>query len=652
MKAIVFAYHDIGCIGLLSLIKSGYDILSVITHADQKKENIFFRSVKKIALKNNIPVFMPININNIIWIIYLKKINPDILFSFYYRNILCKDILSIPKFGAFNLHGSLLPKYRGCCPLNWSIINGEDQTGVTLHRMTEKIDHGPIIAQVKVKIHKSDDAISLHKKMCNAAFNMLNNVLPEILNKNIYAMSSNYSSSSYFGKRSREDGLIDWNQPAEKIYNFIRGLSKPWPGAFSYLDNKKIIFWKAKIINNIHDIFPGCIIHMNPFIISCKIKALKIISAQYTNYEFNNKVNIHKLSIIKNKKFIIDTHKIYRSNSKKILILGINGFIGYHITKRLLKNSNYQIYGLDLKQDLIKKFIYNSQIKFLQGNIKCCTNWIKRTIKNCDIVLPLIAIARPIEYVQEPIKTFELDFEENLKIIRYCVKYKKRLIFPSTSEVYGMCTDKYFHEIKSNLITGSINKQRWIYASSKQLLDRIIWAYGKENNLSFTIFRPFNWVGSRLDSFIIAQKNRARVITQMIFNIAHGLPIILINNGKQKRCFTDISDGIEALFNIIENKKNNCNQKIINIGNPKNEYSILELAKIIVSMFQKYTSKKNFPKFCGFKNLDGHLYYGSGYQDIQHRKPNIDIAKTILNWNPIIPIHTTISYMLKFFLQL
>lgn len=652
MKAIIFAYHDIGCIGLLSLIRSGYKILSVITHNDQKNENIFFSSVKNIALKKNIPVFISETINTSMWIEYFKKLEPDVIFSFYYRNILCSEILKIPKFGAFNLHGSLLPKYRGCCPLNWSIIRGEHQTGVTLHRMTEKIDHGPIISQIKININKLENAISLHKRICYAAYNMLNKILPVILKKNFCETPQNCHDASYFRKRSPEDGLINWDQSAKKIYNFIRGLTKPWPGAFSYFNNKKIIFWKSKIIKKNYDIDPGLIIQFNPLIISCKIQALNVISAQYAKHIFNNKINIYHLSMIKNKKYVIYPHLTSTPTLKKILILGINGFIGYHITKRLLKSNNYKIYGLDLKKNLIEKFIHNPKMNFLQKNIKFCSRWVRETIKKCDIILPLIAIARPMQYVQEPIKTFELDFEENLKIIRYCVKYKKRLIFPSTSEVYGMCTDKEFHEIDSNFITGSVQHQRWIYASSKQLLDRIIWAYGKSNNLLFTIFRPFNWVGSRLDDFKIAQTNHARVITQMIFNIAHGLPINLVNHGKQKRCFTDIYDGIEALFSIIENKKNNCNQTIINIGNPKNEYSILELAKIIVHTFQKFKSSNIFPKFSGFRNLRGDEYYGFGYQDIEYRKPNIGIAQKLLDWKPKIQIHNTISYMIKFFLKL
>lgn len=168
-------------------------------------------------------------------------------------------------------------------------------------------------------------------------------------------------------------------------------------------------------------------------------------------------------------------------------------------------------------------------------------------------MLPLVAIATPIEYTRNPLRVFELDFEENLRIIRYCVKYRKRIIFPSTSEVYGMCSDKYFDEDHSNLIVGPVNKPRWIYSVSKQLLDRVIWAYGEKEGLQFTLFRPFNWMGPRLDNLNAARIGSSRAITQLILNLVEGSPIKLIDGGKQKRCFTDIRDGIEALYRIIEN---------------------------------------------------------------------------------------------------
>lgn len=267
------------------------------------------------------------------------------------------------------------------------------------------------------------------------------------------------------------------------------------------------------------------------------------------------------------------------------------------------------------------------------------------------MVLPLVAIATPIEYTRNPLRVFELDFEENLKIIRYCVKYRKRIIFPSTSEVYGMCTDNVFDEDSSNLIVGPVNKPRWIYSVSKQLLDRVIWAYGEKEGLRFTLFRPFNWMGPRLDSLNSARIGSSRAITQLILNLVEGSPIKLIEGGKQKRCFTDIRDGIEALYRIIENAGGRCDGEIINIGNPENEASIKELAEMLLESFDKHPLRNHFPPFAGLRVVESSSYYGKGYQDVEHRKPNIRNAKRCLDWEPTIDMRETVDETLDFFLR-
>lgn len=267
------------------------------------------------------------------------------------------------------------------------------------------------------------------------------------------------------------------------------------------------------------------------------------------------------------------------------------------------------------------------------------------------MILPLVAIATPIEYTRNPLKVFELDFEQNLKIVRDCVKYQKRIVFPSTSEVYGMCNDKDFDEDTSNLIVGPINKQRWIYSVSKQLLDRVIWAYGAKNELNFTLFRPFNWMGPRLDNLNAARIGSSRAITQLILNLVEGSPIKLVDGGAQKRCFTDISDGIEALFRIIENKDDNCNGQIINIGNPDNEASIRELGEMLLDCFERHPLRSHFPPFAGFKEIESSSYYGKGYQDVEHRKPSITNAKRLLHWAPTVEMKQTVEETLDYFLR-
>ena len=334
-----------------------------------------------------------------------------------------------------------------------------------------------------------------------------------------------------------------------------------------------------------------------------------------------------------------------------MLILGVNGFIGNALSERLLASGDYEVHGMDLNDNAIKRLHHEQDFYFHEGDISIHREWIEFHVKKCDVILPLVAIATPIEYTRNPIKVFELDFEENLRIVRYCVKYKKRIIFPSTSEVYGMSDDANFNEDTSRLILGPINKQRWIYSCSKQLLDRVIWAYGQSEGLKFTLFRPFNWIGPRLDSLHAARIGSSRAITQLILNLIEGTPIQLIDGGEQKRCFTDVADGIECLFRIIENKDDVCNGQIINIGNPDNEYSIRHLAEALLESFNKHSLRDQFPPFAGMHKIESHSYYGDGYQDVQYRKPSIENARRLLDWNPTIGMEHSIDQTLDYFLQ-
>jgi len=331
--------------------------------------------------------------------------------------------------------------------------------------------------------------------------------------------------------------------------------------------------------------------------------------------------------------------------------MGVNGFIGNALGKRLLESGKYEVHGMDLHSDSIESLIDMPGFHFDEGDISIHREWIEYHIKKCDLVIPLVAIATPIEYTRNPLGVFELDFEENLRVVRYCVKYGKRIIFPSTSEVYGMCDEDEFDEDNSRLILGPIRMQRWIYSCCKQLLDRVIWAYGQEKGLAFTLFRPFNWMGPRLDSLDSARIGSSRAITQLILNLVEGSPIQLIDGGNQKRCFTDVSDGVECLFRIIENRNGVCDGRIINIGSPDNEASIRELAEILVAKFQQHPLRSKFPLFAGFREVESSTYYGVGYQDVQHRKPSIRNARQLLNWAPTVGLEQSVEETLDFFLR-
>lgn len=337
--------------------------------------------------------------------------------------------------------------------------------------------------------------------------------------------------------------------------------------------------------------------------------------------------------------------------TKKILILGVNGFIGSALSETILKQKDWHIYGMDMACDKLEECLNHPRFHFVEGDITINKEWIEYHVKKCDVVLPLVAIATPILYVKEPLKVFELDFEANLSIIRQCVLYKKRVIFPSTSEVYGMSLDEEFDEETSCLVLGPIHKQRWIYSCSKQLLDRVIYAYGVQQGLDYTLIRPFNWIGPKLDSIFASKEGSSRVLTQFIGDILYKSEIRLVDGGQQRRCFTDINDGIEALLKIIENDQNKASGKIFNLGNPKNDLSIRELALLLIDLLKEYPYFKTFAENVKIIEVSANDHYGQHFQDVLKRVPSIKNAQEILNWEPKIDLRTSIRKTLDFHLS-
>ncbi|MGB8433126.1 MAG: bifunctional UDP-4-keto-pentose/UDP-xylose synthase [Burkholderiales bacterium] len=319
---------------------------------------------------------------------------------------------------------------------------------------------------------------------------------------------------------------------------------------------------------------------------------------------------------------------------KKILILGVNGFIGHHLSKRIIASTPWDVYGMDMGTDRVADLLDEKRFHFFEGDITINKEWMEYHIRKCDTVLPLVAIATPATYVKEPLRVFELDFEANLPIVRACVKHRKRLIFPSTSEVYGMSRDREFDSDTSDLVLGPINKPRWIYSCAKQLMDRVIWAYGMEQNLDFTLFRPFNWIGAGLDSINTPKEGSSRVITQFLGHIVRGEPIKLVDGGQQKRSFTYIDDGIDALLKIIQNPQGVASGKIYNIGNPKNNLSVRRLAELMLKKALKYDEYRSHAKRVKIVNVAAAAYYGKGYQDVQNRVPQIANTRRELRWTP------------------
>ncbi len=334
----------------------------------------------------------------------------------------------------------------------------------------------------------------------------------------------------------------------------------------------------------------------------------------------------------------------------KVLILGVNGFIGNSLTEHILKEKDWEVYGMDMASDKLDQCLGHDRFRFVEGDITINKEYIEYHVRKCDVVIPLVAIATPAAYVKDPLRVFELDFEANLEIVRKCVRYNKRVIFPSTSEVYGMCADGSFDEESSNLVYGPINKPRWIYACSKQLMDRVIHAYGLTNGLRYTLFRPFNWIGPKLDNILEPKEGSSRVLTQFIGNILRGKEIQLVDGGSQRRSFTYIEDGIDALIRIIENKDNAADGRIFNIGNPANDMSIKELAETLVALIKTYPDCEKMASAVKIVNVSSGQYYGAGYQDIQTRVPSIKNAEQYLGWKPTTDLATGLRKTLDYHL--
>ncbi|WP_249673136.1 bifunctional UDP-4-amino-4-deoxy-L-arabinose formyltransferase/UDP-glucuronic acid oxidase ArnA [Pseudomonas abieticivorans] len=650
-KAVVFAYHDIGCTGIQALLDAGYEVAAVFTHADDPKENTFYASVAQLCARNGIPVHAPEDANHPIWVERIRALNADFIFSFYYRNLLGEELLACAKQGAYNLHGSLLPQYRGRAPANWVLVNGESQTGVTLHRMVKRADAGAIAAQQRVAIERSDTGLSLHAKLREAAAQLLRDTLPQLAAGKVSETAQDESKASTYGRRTPADGLLDWSKPAEQLFNLVRAVTQPYPGAFCAVGEHKLIVWAAEVVAGNEGMAPGQVISCEPLRIACGTDSLEIRAGQRgdAGLYLSGPQLAREMGLVNGSR-LVSKQTGRPARRTRVLILGVNGFIGNHLSERLLRDERYEVFGLDIGSDAIEHLRNHPRFHFVEGDISIHSEWIEYHIKKCDVVLPLVAIATPIEYTRNPLRVFELDFEENLKIVRHCVKYNKRVIFPSTSEVYGMCQDSHFDENTSNLIVGPINKQRWIYSVSKQLLDRVIWAYG-DKGLKFTLFRPFNWMGPRLDRLDSARIGSSRAITQLILHLVEGTPIRLVDGGEQKRTFTDVDDGIEALARIIENRDGKCDGEIINIGNPDNEASIRQLGEELLRQFEAHPLRGNFPPFAGFREIESKAFYGNGYQDVTHRTPSIENARRLIDWTPTIELSETIGKTLDFFLR-
>ena len=333
----------------------------------------------------------------------------------------------------------------------------------------------------------------------------------------------------------------------------------------------------------------------------------------------------------------------------RIFLPGAGGFIGSHLIEKILNKSDYEVSAFDINGKSLERFAGHERFSFHQGDIFKENDWMEEQVAACDVVLPFAGVARPAYYLTNPLWTFELDFEQNLRIVRLCVEHKKRVIFPSTSEVYGLSSDSVLLEDESPLIVGPICKMRWIYSCGKQMMDRVITAYGQERGLQYTLFRPFNWVGPRLDTMEDARAHKARSITQIIYDAMNCGEVTLVGGGEQRRSFTWIGDGTDALMALLKNEGGRADGQIFNIGNPDNNFSIRELAEIILDEMRQDPRFAPRAEKVRLVSVPAEKYYSNGYDDMKNRVPSIDKMKKLMGWTPKVSLREAVRMTLDEF---
>ena len=247
-RILFFGYSEVGFACLDLLVQRGCDIIGLVTHEDHPDEKIWFKTPAVAATEHGIPVFTPESVNTPEWREKIREMKPDLILSVYYRHMIGQAILDIPPLGAFNMHGSLLPKYRGRAPINWAVLHGEPRIGMTLHRMVKRADAGEIIDQESIDISLTDTAEQAFRKVLPCAPTVLARQLDHLLTGTTTGTPQDEAQATYFGGRKPEDGRIDWPRTSEEIFNLIRAVTDPYPGAFTEFGDAKLMVWWAEPI--------------------------------------------------------------------------------------------------------------------------------------------------------------------------------------------------------------------------------------------------------------------------------------------------------------------------------------------------------------------------------------------------------------------
>lgn len=327
----------------------------------------------------------------------------------------------------------------------------------------------------------------------------------------------------------------------------------------------------------------------------------------------------------------------------KLVILGAGGFIGSNLVEYLIDQAEHQVVGIDVTAEKLRG-IEGPNFEFIEANIAEAPQVADGVIEQADTVVDLIAYANPSIYVETPLEVVQLNFFENLRIAETCMKHGKRLIQYSTSEVYGKNpAGATFNEDESDLILGPVTKHRWIYAASKQVLERMLHGYGLAGDLEYTIIRPFNFVGPRFDYLVPAgSKGGPRVFAHFMSALLTGGPMYLVDGGEQRRSFTHIADANRAFATLLDHPQ--ARNEVFNVGNPATDTSVRELAVLMTNLYAELTGSTPQNELVA---ISGEEFYGAGYEDTNRVPPDISKLES-LGWSPRLDLEQTFRDAIKY----
>ena len=567
---------------------------------------------------------------------------PDFLFSFYYRQMLAPRCSRFPPRGALNMHGSLLPKYRGRVPVNWAVITGSARpaprcTTWSRSRMPATSSPSrpcrscPTIRRVEV-FNKVTVAAELRStELCPASLAGAHRRMRQDLFRGVLLRRPPSGRRPHRLEPAGARRSTTWcaasprptpapSRVAGRMVRILRTLLAARPPRRAS-DARRSTAQAGRCYARMRRRRSAA----RPLPRGGRYNAVRrdLRRAGDTPPVYLTSTELAREPCLRAPDMKEDLHPRRQRLHRPPPVASASS-----------RPPTGRSTAWTCSNERVADLLEHERFHFFEGDITINREWIEYHIRKCDTVLPLVAIATPATYVKEPLRVFELDFEANLPIVRSCVKYGKRILFPSTSEVYGMCRDGEFDPDASELVLGPIDKQRWIYSCSKQLMDRVIWAYGSEGRLDFTLFRPFNWIGAGLDSIHTAKEGSSRVITQFLGHIVRGEDIKLVDGGTQKRAFTYIDDGIDALMKIIENPDGIASGQDLQHRQPAQQ---LLGARARADDARPGADLSRIPRQRRQVKLvetTSAAYYGKGYQDVQNRVPKIDNTCRDLDWKP------------------